>query len=123
MNVKSWITAKLKDDAAFISAIGTAEHLVYFYPNSFSIMPIVAYSEAGHRQTSYQDDVSKAIESVLVFDIYAKESTSTIFEALISVMSANYFNLDFSTDLFEPDTKLFHKNCRFSRALRATDLV
>lgn len=123
MNIKTWITGKLLADSTFTTAIGGTSHFFYGYPNSFSTLPVVAYFESGHSTIGYFDDASTAIESALTFDIYTNTSTSTVFDALASVMAANLFNLDFSTDLYETDAKMHHKTARFRRTVRSEDLV
>jgi len=123
VNIKTWITGKLLADSTFTTAIGGQTHFFYGYPNSFSTLPVVAYSESGHSTTGYFDDASTAVESALTFDIYTNTSTSTVFDALASVMAANFFNLDFSTDLYETDAKMHHKTARFRRTVRSEDLV
>lgn len=123
MNVKAWIYAKLIANTALMAALGSSAKLFYFHPNDFTTLPVMSYSDSSHGTTGYQDDVPLAVESVMEFDIYSASSTSSIFDALVAAMTGLYFNLDFAADLYETDTKVHHKNCRFRRTLRAEDLI
>ena len=124
MNVKSWIVAKLLANTALITAIGGLSHLLPQHPGTIAAFPCLIYTEANHATTGYFDNVSTAVESVLVFDIYTSGgSTSAIFDLLQSVMAGLFYNLDFSSDVPEADTSLRHKTCRYRRTVRAEDLT
>ena len=124
MNVKTWLMGKLTADVALMAAITDASHLLSAHPGIVKTFPALIYTEDGHMTTGYFDNAYSAIESVMTFDIYtAGTTTSTIFDALLSVMAAQMYNLEFSRDVPEADLNLRHKTCRFRRVLRAEDLV
>lgn len=124
MNVKTWLMAKLKADATLMATLGDFTHLLSEHPGTVKNFPALIYAEDGHRTVGYFDNAATAIESLMTFDIYtAGGTTSTIFDALLSVMAAQMYNLDFSKDVPEADLNLRHKTCRFRRVLRAEDLV
>lgn len=123
MNVKEWLVAKLLANSALMALIGGTSHFVFFYPDSFSTLPMLTYSESLNADTEYFDDVPKASRVVYTFDIYSKTSTSAIYDALKAAMNALLFNQDFATDLYETVTKIHHKNIRFSRTIRTDDLI
>ena len=121
MNVKGWIYGKLKASTTLKGLI--SDRLYFFYPDQFTKLPVVAYSESNHRETDYWDDRAEAVESTVTIDIYHNASTSAVFDAIVAIMDAAFFNLDFATDLYETETKIQHKNCRFRRVVRASDLT
>jgi hypothetical protein len=124
MNIKSWLVGKLLADTALMAAIGGSAHLLPAHPGIITTFPTIIYTEAGHSTTGYFDNVSTAVESIFVMDIYTSgSSTSTIFDALQTVMAGLFYNLDFSSDVPEADLNLRHKTCRYRRVVRAEDLI
>ena len=90
MNVKSWIVAKLLANTALMTAIGGQSHLLPQHPGTIAAFPCLIYTEANHATTGYFDNVSTAVESIFVMDIYTSGgTTSTIFDALQSVMAGS----------------------------------
>lgn len=124
MNIKSWLVAKLIANTALMTAIGGQSHLLPQHPGTIAAYPCLIYTEANHRTTGYFDNVSTAVESAIVFDIYTSGgTTSTIFDLLQSVMAGLFYNLDFSADVPDADLNVRHKTCRYQRAVRAEDLI
>lgn len=124
MNIKSWLVGKLTANTALMTAITASSHLLPQHPGTITVFPCLIYTEANHRTTGYFDNFSTAIESTIVFDIYTSGgSTSTIFDALQTVMTGLFYNLDFSSDVPDADLNVRHKTCRYRRAVRAEDLI
>lgn len=124
MNIKAWIVAKLLANSALTTAIGGQSHLLSQHPGIITAFPCLIYTEANHRTTGYFDNVATAVESTIVFDIYTSGgTTSTIFDALQSVMAGLMYNLDFSSDVPDADLNVRHKTCRYRRMIRAEDLI
>lgn len=125
MDVKPWIVAKLKADSAFLAAIGTADKLQFYYPQSFNELPVVTYAETNQPTTEYTDDAELGAESSLEFHVWTAPnvSTSPIIKELDRVLRSYLFNRDFSADFQEADTRINHRVLRYRRMLTALDLV
>lgn len=124
MNVKTWLVAKLLANSPLTTAIGGASHLLPQHPGTITVFPTLIYTEADHRTVGYWDNVATAVEVTYVMDVYTSGgTTSTIFDALHTVMTGLMFNLDFSSDVPDADLNVRHKTCRYRRAIRSEDLV
>lgn len=124
MTIKSWLVGKLTANTALMSAIVASSHLLPQHPGTITVFPCLIYTEINNADKGYFDNVATAAESVYTFDIYTSGgSTSTIDEALHTVMAGLFYNREFDSDVPDADLNIRHKTCRYRRLVRAEDLV
>lgn len=125
LDVKTWILAKLKADSALVAALGASTKIVFEYPEDFSLVPILTYSELNQADTLPADDVATAWESQLEFHVWTANgvSTTAIAVHVARVLNANGYEMFFGYDVPEPDVKFRHRVLRFSRSLTGSDLI
>lgn len=112
VNVKPELVAALKGDAQIISLLGGP--FVYFqYPEDETQYPRITYYELDNKGFIYADNEEKASQIYIMVDIWSKESTSALASAVNIVMKSLGYVREFAADLFETDTKVFHKPMRF----------
>lgn len=127
MEVKAKVYTALKNDSALVTLLGSANQIVFYYPNDFKALPVVCYREDNQtdEDQGYWDNAPHSVESAIQIDIYTAHNTSTtaISKAVDNVMHGLLFNVDFSGDLYEKDEKIQHRVIRYRRSFIAEDLV
>ena len=124
-DVKKFVYSALKNDATLVGLLGSADKIQFYYPNDFNALPIVTYQEINQSNSDedYYDDFVFAATSEIQIDVWVSSgSTSTIVKRIDSIMQGLLFNVDYSGDLYEPDTKIQHRVVRYSRRVTADDL-
>lgn len=109
INLKPQILKKLKE----ISEVEVS----YFYPQDWSKLPAISYYEMDNSMASKADDEEYSSNIAIQIDIWAK-SSSKCSELAIEV-NKKMEDLDFertlAVDLFEQETKIYHKTMRFEK--------
>ncbi len=125
LNVKAWLVAILKADASLVASLGTADKIIFEYPNIGETVPVLTYLELNQPDTLFEDDVPMAVTSTIQFDVWTDNgaSTSIIAGHVSRIMTSLFFACEYSADLPDPDAKLRHRVMRFSRSLTASDLT
>jgi hypothetical protein len=125
MDVKKYVYGLLSNSSALISALGTGS-IVYAFPQTFAVLPIVSYEETNQRSTddNYGDDFSLGCESDIQIDVWTKFETSTtaIVKIVDSIMESALFNIDFSGDFNEPENRIQHRVIRYSKKFLAGEI-
>lgn len=112
INLKPQILKKLQE----ISNIEVS----YFYPqkwNNLDKKPAISYYEMDNSMCSKADDEEYSSNIAIQIDIWAK-SPSKCSELAIEVndkMEDLEFERTLATDLFEQETKIYHKTMRFEK--------
>jgi hypothetical protein len=73
----------------------------------------ITFSEYLQMGESYSDDVEELTGHYIQVDVWSKTDYSTITAQVKSLMLSAGFKRTDEIDLFEPDTKVFHKGMRF----------
>ena len=127
LEVKAWIVAKWKANAALVAAVGSTDRIEYAPSVTYPIttFPRLTYIESNQPSAANYDNAPTAVDSTIECHVWTADgaSTTTIAEALDVVMIANLFNVDFSEDFIEPGTRVNHRVLRYRRLLTALDLV
>lgn len=76
--------------------------------------PRITFFELNNRDSTYYDNTAYASDISFQIDIWSKGSTSDLAEQLDIIMKSMNFKRDHATDLYENDTKIFHKAMRYS---------
>ena len=82
-------------------------------PDDPSPLPCLTYREENNSPALEGDGRELASESVMVVDVWSKGNTTAIAQAVNNVMTGLRFSREFSTDLYETDTGVYHKSMRY----------
>lgn len=125
LEVKAKVYNALINDSALITLLGDQGKIQFFYPNDFTFLPVVTYQEINqsHEDQGYFDDAPNSYESTIQIDVWANSSTTEIVKEIDRIMIGMFFNIDFSGDLYEPDSKVYHRVLHYRRSFTAYDLV
>jgi len=112
INIKPAVVAALKGDGTLIGLLGGLR--VYFQaaPDAKEF-PRVTYYELDNHGSLYADDSEQASEIIIVVDIWHTAKTTQIAQAVDNVMAGLGFAREFASDLYEDDTKIYHKTVRY----------
>lgn len=124
-DVKKLVYSALKNDSTLVGLLGSTDKIQFYYPNDFALLPIVTYQELNqyNADEDYYDDSVFAATSEIQIDVWVSSgSTSTIVKRIDSIMQGLLFNVDYSGDMYESDTKIQHRVVRYSRRITADDL-
>ena len=100
--------------AAAISAIPASTF--YNYPQDWNALPSISYYEISNLPETASDDREYSTELEYVVDVWALSPLEMVTLALQAdeAMTAIGFTRAFSLELYEKETKIHHKNMRFS---------
>jgi len=122
LDAKVYFYNLLKNDAPLVAALGSATKIQYMYPNDFNALPIVTYKEDNAPDEDFFDDLPYSQDSSFQVDVWTNSSTTAIVKLIDTIMKNNLFTREFSADVADPDTKIFHRTMRYRRTLCADDL-
>lgn len=108
-NIKPQILKKLKE----ISDVEVS----YFYPQNWSKLPAVSYYEMENSVASRADDGEYSSNIAVQIDIWAKTPSkcSSLAIQANKKMEELEFIRTLAVDLFEQETKIYHKSIRFEK--------
>lgn len=125
LDVKKYVYGLLIGSGTLTTALGAGK-IVYAFPQTFAVLPIISYEETNQRSTddNYGDDMSRGCESDIQIDVWTRFDTSTtaIVKIVDSIMEAALFNIDFSGDFNEPENRIQHRVIRYSRKFLAGEI-
>lgn len=108
-NLKPQILKKLEE----ISDVEVS----YFYPQNWAKLPAISYYEMDNSIASKADDEEYSSNITMQIDIWAKSSSQC--SKLAIEVNKKMQELDFertlALDLFEQETKIYHKTMRFEK--------
>lgn len=122
LDSKAWVYGLLKNNTALTTALGSSDRIQYMYPNTFNTLPVVTYQEINNRNVEFYDNAAFADEITIQVGVWANTSTTALAKLVDAVFAANLFTRDFSSDVPEPDAKIYHRVMRFHRVINADDL-
>ena len=112
INLKPQVLEKLKE----ISNVEVS----YFYPQKWTNLdkkPAISYYEMDNSVSSKADDNEYSSNIAIQIDIWAKSPSkcSDLFIQVNKKMEELDFERTLATDLFEQETKIYHKTIRFEK--------
>ena len=112
INLKPQVLNKLKE----ISNVEVS----YFYPQKWTNLdkkPAISYYEMDNSVSSKADDNEYSSNIAIQIDIWAKSPSkcSELFIEVNKKMEELDFERTLATDLFEQETKIYHKTIRFEK--------
>lgn len=102
----------------YTALVGAGYAVHYFHPSENSTIPCVSYYESLNREYGQADGNEYITEVEYTIDIWAStpEATATMSRTIDTALATLRLKRTFSYDLFEPETRIHHKNMRY-RAL------
>jgi len=113
-NHKTALVSTLENDVTLTSLLGGKRIYFYFAPDN-TPCPYITYYELNNTDAGFADDVAISTEVVMVIDIWAKGSTTAIFERVDFLMKQLGYIREYAGDLYEPDTGVHHKTTRYRK--------
>lgn len=111
INLKTTVVSALKQDATLSSLIDG--RVIFMSLPDAPTFPCVTYYEQNNSPALMGDGEELTSESVMVIDVWSKGSTTAIAQAVDAVMVGLNFRREFSGDLYEKDTGVYHKSMRY----------
>jgi hypothetical protein len=112
INIKPAILQALEANTALVSLLGGKRIYQMYDPNSTEF-PRITFFEYNNVDSNYADDSAFASDINIQIDVWSKASTSAIALEVNRTMESLDFVRTYSIDLYESDTKIFHKTMRF----------
>lgn len=122
LDTKKYFYNLLMNNAALVTALGTDARILDAYPDSFTTFPVLAYSEINSRNLEFFDNVALSDEVTFQVDLFHTASTTAIAKLINSILEPLLFTRDFSQDVPNTDSKIYHRVMRYRRAFTADDL-
>lgn len=109
INLKPQILKKLEG----ISGVEVS----YFYPQDWARLPAISYYEMDNSTAGKADDEEYSSNIAIQIDIWAKSSSecSNLAIQVNKRMTELDFERTLALDLFEQETKIYHKTMRFEK--------
>ena len=110
-NIKSTVLSALQTATALATLYG--EKFYFFNPPDFLNLPVGTYFELDNIGNLYADDTEAGSEIVFQIDLWSKTSLSILAQGVDDVMTSLDFSRIAAPDLYEKDTKIYHKSMRY----------
>ncbi len=109
INMKPQILKKLEE----ISDVEVS----FFYPQNWAKLPAISYYEMDNSVASKADDEEYSSNIAIQIDVWAKSSSecSKLAVQINEKMEDLEFERTLALDLFEQETKIYHKTMRFEK--------
>ncbi|MED0676985.1 DUF3168 domain-containing protein [Aneurinibacillus thermoaerophilus] len=116
INLKPKILQALESNQALVSLLGGKRiyQLVAPKPDEF---PRVVFYEIDNKDGKFADDEAISSDIKIQVSVFSKGSTSAIAQEVDRTMKSLGFSRYASTDLYEEDTKVFHKPMRYKTSV------
>lgn len=112
INLKPVVLQALESNQALLSLLGGKRIYQLVAPDAEEF-PRVTFFELDNRDYSFADDTALSSEIKFQISVWSKGSTSAIAMEVDKTMKELGFQRYFATDLYEDDTKVFHKPMRY----------
>ncbi|WP_309479083.1 tail completion protein gp17 [Brevibacillus agri] len=112
-DIKTEIRTALLNNAALVSLLGGERVYQLAAPNA--TVPRITFFEVDNRDAAFADDVPIMANVIVQVDIWSKGSTSAMAGEVDKTMKAHGWSRTSAADLFEEDTKVYHKALRYRR--------
>lgn len=110
-SIKSAVLTALQTSTALTTLLGSGTRIFFQYPDSAgsTLFPRITYFELDNFGNLFADDQEVGSEIDYQIDVWSKASTTAIAKEVDSIMTALDFVRQSAPDLYETDTKIFHK--------------
>lgn len=111
ISIKSAVLTALQTSTALSTLYG--QKFYFHYPTDFINLPVGSYFELDNIGNLYADNQEIGSEIIFQIDLWGKSSLTNYALGVDSAMTTLDFTRITSQDLYEPDTKIFHKSMRY----------
>lgn len=115
-NIKTTVVSTLKADTTIKGLV--SDRVIFMSLPDEPEFPCITYYEQNNSPALVGDGKELTSESVMVIDVWSKGSTTVIAQAVDNVMASLRFVREFSGDLYETDTGVYHKSMRYRHKSR-----
>jgi hypothetical protein len=93
----------------------TGNEVTYFYPQDKTVLPLLSYFELSNIEKASYNNQELYSEVVYQVDIWCKQPSecSSIAINVDQLLRDSGFTREFSTDMFEQETKIYRKSLRY----------
>lgn len=119
-DVKVTVRNALIANADLVALLGGQRVYQLSAPNALEY-PRITFFEVVNRDSEFADDLSIASEIVMQIDVWSKGSTSAIAKQVDITMKSLGYVRSSAPDLYEEDTKVYHKPMRYRNTLPETE--
>ena len=110
LSIKTAVLTALQTNAS----LSTLNGFYFFHPPEFTNLPVLSYFEVDNIGSLYADDKEIGSEFVYQVDLWHSASLTAYALAVDTVMTGLDFVRVSAQDLFEADSRIFHKAMRYS---------
>ena len=111
LSIKSAVLTALQTN----TGLSTLNGFYFFHPPEFTNLPILSYFEVDNTGSLYADDQEIGSEFVYQIDLWHTSSLTALTMAVDTVMTGLDFARITAQDLFETDSRIYHKSLRFRK--------
>jgi len=111
LSIKSAVLTALQTNSAMSTLYG--QKFYFSNPPDFLNLPVGSYFELDNTGNLYADDQEIGSEIIYQIDLWSKASLTAYALGVDSAMTSLDFSRIQSLDLFETDTRIFHKSMRY----------
>lgn len=111
-DIKTKIRTALLNNTALVSLLGGERIYQLAAPNATEF-PRITFYEVTNRDAAFADDMPIMADVIVQIDVWSKGSTSAIAGEVDETMKTQGWSRTSAADLFEDDTKVYHKAMRF----------
>jgi len=111
LSIKSAVLTALQTNSAMSTLYG--QKFYFHFPPDFLNLPVGSYFELGNVGNLYADNQEIGSEIIFQIDLWGKTSLTNYALGVDSAMTSLDFTRIQSIDLFETESKIFHKSLRY----------
>ncbi|ELK43995.1 phage protein [Brevibacillus agri BAB-2500] len=113
-DIKTEVRTALLNNASLVSLLGGQRIYQLAAPNATEY-PRITFFEVTNYVAAFADDVPIMADVIVQVNIWSKDSTSAIAGEVDETMKAQGWSRTSAADLYEEDTKVYHKAVRYRR--------
>ncbi len=125
LDVKSYIYRLFTTDSTLLALV--ENNIMQGYPEAITVVPILLFVEENQScpPDSHYDNASIAEESTIKIDVYVQrgQSTTAIVQRVSTLMEAELWHCELSSDVPEPDVRYSHRTMRYRRKISSEELI
>ena len=110
-SIKSAVLTALQTNSALSTLYG--QKFYFHYPPDFLNLPVGTYFELGNVGNIFADNQEIGSEIIFQIDLWGNSSLTSYALGVDSAMTSLDFTRIAAPDLYEKDTKIFHKSMRY----------
>jgi hypothetical protein len=111
LSIKSAVLTALQTNSAMSTLYG--QKFYFQYPPDFLNLPVGSYFELGNIGNLYADNQEIGSEIIYQIDLWSKASLTAYALGVDSAMTSLDFTRIQSIDMYEEDTRIYHKSMRY----------